>query len=109
MHFAASTMNFIGHCVCMKDILHAPAGLLVAGSPVGVPRFLREHAQQCEEGERSLVDTLDQLPAQEHWLLLHGSLQLQVGTSWNLGALLSDVSLLLLLPLLCHHYYYSLP
>jgi hypothetical protein len=102
-------MNFIGHCVCMKDILHAPAGLLVAGSPVGVPRFLREHAQQCEEGERSLVDTLDQLPAQEHWLLLHGSLQLQVGTSWNLGALLSDVSLLLLLPLLCHHYYYSLP
>jgi hypothetical protein len=61
-------------------IPHAPSGLQVAGSPVRIPRFVREHAQQCEEEARLLVDTLDQLelPAQEHWLLLHGSLQLRV-------------------------------
>jgi hypothetical protein len=50
-------------------IRHAPAGLLAAGSPIGIPRFVREHGQQCAEEARSLVDTLDQfdLSPQEHW------------------------------------------
>lgn len=58
----------------------APGRFLAAGSPIGVPRFIREHAHQCAEEARPLVDTLDQLklPSQEHWLLLHGSRQLRM-------------------------------
>jgi hypothetical protein len=42
-------------------IRHSPARLCAAGSAVGIPRFVREHPQQCAEEVWLLVDTLDRL------------------------------------------------
>jgi hypothetical protein len=61
-------------------IQHAVGVISAADTPVGEAAFEATKAQECASKACHLMDTLDafQLPAQDRWLLLQGSLQLLV-------------------------------
>jgi hypothetical protein len=68
-------------------VRHAPDGLLAAQTPVGTPTF---QADRCAAHACHLMEDLTALPLadQDHWLLLHGSLQRRVahlpgGCQWT--------------------------
>jgi hypothetical protein len=65
-------------------------GLLATGLPFGTPQFVSAHAHGCANMARGLIDILNELtlPAQDHWLLLHGCLQQRTahllrGAEWD--------------------------
>jgi hypothetical protein len=59
---------------------HAPDGLLATGTLVGTTAFKEAHADQCAAHACHLMEDLEALPLvdQDHWLLLHSSLQRRV-------------------------------
>jgi hypothetical protein len=63
------------------NIAHAQDGFIAAGTAVGgAPAFEAAKASSCNDSACALVDELAILPLgeQDHWLVLHGSLQQRV-------------------------------
>jgi hypothetical protein len=72
------------------DMLHAPDGLLAAGTPVNTTAFEAASAATCAGKACTIMDRMQALPLvdQDRWLLLHGSLSCQVahlprGSQWE--------------------------
>jgi hypothetical protein len=71
-------------------VRHTCNGLLVTGTPGGSPAFQAAQADMCADHTCQLLAELQVLPLadQDHWLLLHGSLQRRVahlpqGNQWQ--------------------------